>query len=154
MIRFLGFFLVISELGSQIYIANLAIVIIWVFSATFRHEIRLYAIYIDKKVQNTFFNILEPLWKSALTILNFLEHLQLSHILLPRQHCDIIEKLLKYYWILLSKRWPRKSTTPSSTLWCSSYQVRWSLAMGRYFVFAWNEKIQIKWLFDGHMVLS
>ena len=49
------------------------------------------------------------------------------------------------------KRWPRRSTTPSSTLWCSSYQVGWSLAMGRYFVFAWNEKIQIKWLFDGHI---
>ena len=73
-------------------------------------------------------------------------------MLLPRQHSDtIVEIILKYYWILLSKRWPRRSTTPSSTLWCSSYQVRWSLAIDRYFVFAWNEKIQIKWLFDGHI---
>ena len=48
-IRFLGFFLVISEVGSQIYIANLVIFKIWVFSATFRHEITLYAIDIDKK---------------------------------------------------------------------------------------------------------
>ena len=46
---FLGLFLVISEVGSQIYIANLAIFKIWVFSATFWHEITLYAIDIDKK---------------------------------------------------------------------------------------------------------
>ena len=47
--RFFGLFLVISEVGSQIYIANLAIFKIWVFSATFWHEITLYAIDIDKK---------------------------------------------------------------------------------------------------------
>ena len=35
--------------GSPIYIANLAIFKIWVFSVTFWHEITLYAIYIDKK---------------------------------------------------------------------------------------------------------
>ena len=46
---FFGLFLVISEVGSQIYIANLAIFKIWVFSATFWHEITLYAIDIDKK---------------------------------------------------------------------------------------------------------
>ena len=46
---FFGLFLVISEVGSQIYIANLAIFKIWVFSATFCHEITLYAIDIDKK---------------------------------------------------------------------------------------------------------
>merc|ERR1712004_813952 len=48
-IRFLGFFLVISEVGSQIYIANLAIFKILVFSVTFWHEITLYAVDIDKK---------------------------------------------------------------------------------------------------------
>ena len=46
---FFGLFLVISEVGSQIYITNLAIFKIWVFSATFWHEITLYAIDIDKK---------------------------------------------------------------------------------------------------------
>ena len=66
MIRFWAF-LVISEVGSDIYIANLAIFKIWVFSATFWHEITLYAIDIDKKRFRTpFFNTLEPLWKSAL----------------------------------------------------------------------------------------
>ena len=44
---FFGLFLMISEVGSQIYIAILAIFKIWVFSATFRHEISLYAIDID-----------------------------------------------------------------------------------------------------------
>ena len=48
MSRFWGFW-VISEVGSQIYIANLAIFKIFVFSATFWHEITLYAIDIDKK---------------------------------------------------------------------------------------------------------
>ena len=46
---FFGLFLVISEARSQIYIANLVIFKIWVFSATFWHEITLYAIDIDKK---------------------------------------------------------------------------------------------------------
>ncbi len=46
---FFGLFLVISEVRSQIYIANLVIFKIWVFSATFWHEITLYAIDIDKK---------------------------------------------------------------------------------------------------------
>ena len=44
-----GLFLVISEVGSQNHIAILAIFKIWVFSATFWHEITLYAIDIDKK---------------------------------------------------------------------------------------------------------
>ena len=39
---FFGLFWVISEVGSQIYIANLAFFKIWVFSATFWHEITLY----------------------------------------------------------------------------------------------------------------
>ena len=60
---FSTFFLVISEVGSQIYIANFKI---WVFSATFLHEITLYAIDVDKKRFITFFNTLEPLWKTAL----------------------------------------------------------------------------------------
>ena len=47
--RFLGFFLVISEVWSQTYIANLAIFKIWVFSATFLHKITFYAKDIDKK---------------------------------------------------------------------------------------------------------
>ena len=46
---FFGLFWVISEVGSQIYIANLAIFKIWVFSATFWHEITLYALDIYKK---------------------------------------------------------------------------------------------------------
>ena len=46
---FFGLFLVISEVGSQIYIVNLAIFQIWVFSASFLHEITLYAIDLDKK---------------------------------------------------------------------------------------------------------
>ena len=62
---FFGLFLVISEVGSQIYIANLVITKIWVFSATFLHEITLSAIDIEK-------NTLKPLWKSALN------HTQLS----------------------------------------------------------------------------
>ena len=45
-VSFFVFFLVISEVGSQIYIANLVIFMIWMFSATFLHEITLYAIYI------------------------------------------------------------------------------------------------------------
>ena len=45
----IGLIMVISEVGSQNYIANLAIFKIGVFSATFRHEIALYAIDIDKK---------------------------------------------------------------------------------------------------------
>ena len=62
---FFGLFLVISVVGSQIYIANLAIFKIWVFSATFWHEITLYSIDIDKKRFITpSFNTLEPLWKS------------------------------------------------------------------------------------------
>ena len=52
--------------SGQIYIANLAIFKIWVFSATFWHEITLYAIDVDKKRFITFFNTLEPLWKTAL----------------------------------------------------------------------------------------
>ena len=55
---FFGLFLVISEVGSQIYIANSAIFKIWVFSATFRHEIPLYAIDLDKKRFRTPFLIL------------------------------------------------------------------------------------------------
>ena len=70
---FLGVFWLIFEVGSRIYIANLAIFKIWVFSATFWHEITLYAICIDKKRFRTpFFNTQEPLWKSALN------HTQLS----------------------------------------------------------------------------
>ena len=59
---FFGLFWVISEVRSQIYIANLAIFKIRVFSAIFRHEITLYAIDIDKKrFRIPFFNTLEPL---------------------------------------------------------------------------------------------
>ena len=46
---FFGLFSVIAEVGSQIYIANLAIFKILVFSAIFLHEITLYAKDIDKK---------------------------------------------------------------------------------------------------------
>ena len=51
------------------------------FSATFRHEITLYAIDIDKKRSRTPFLTLQNLFENRpSTILNFLEHLQLSHI--------------------------------------------------------------------------
>jgi len=79
---FFGLFLVICEVGSQIYIANLAIFKIWVFSATFWHEITLYAIDVDKKRFRTPFliNTLEPLWKSALNQTQLSEHLRMTHI--------------------------------------------------------------------------
>ena len=47
MIRFFWRFLVISGLGSQIYIVKSAILIFWVFLSIFLHEITLLAIDID-----------------------------------------------------------------------------------------------------------
>ena len=44
---FFWVFLVISELGSQIYIVKSAILIFWVFLSIFLHEITLLAIDID-----------------------------------------------------------------------------------------------------------
>ena len=71
---FFGLFLVNSE-------AILAIFKIRVFSATFRHEITMYAIDKDKKRFRTPFLTLQNHFENRpSTRLNFLEHLQLSHI--------------------------------------------------------------------------
>ena len=68
MIRFLGFFLVISEVGSQIYIGNLAILKF----ECFQHEITLYAIDIDKKRFRTpFLKLLNHFENRPSTILDF-----------------------------------------------------------------------------------
>ena len=77
----------------QIYIANLAIFKIWVFSATFLHEITLYVIDIDKKRFRTLFYTLEPLCKSAL------HHTQLTGTsatvsYLPVLGMDVVELLI------------------------------------------------------------
>ena len=79
-IRFLGFFFVISEVGSQIYIANSAIFKIYVFSATFWHEITMFAIDIDKKRFRTLFLTLKNHFENRpSTRLNFPQHLKMTH---------------------------------------------------------------------------
>ena len=51
-----------GDFGSQIYIANLAIFKIWVFLATFWHEITLYAIGTLSKRKNDIIWEIFPTW--------------------------------------------------------------------------------------------
>ena len=101
---FFGLFLVISEVESQIYIANLAIFKIWVFSATFWHEITLYAIYIDKKR-----------FRTPFLALNFPQHLRMSHKIFWGEG-EFKRKNLVYILKSLSQEPQEKSKTQTDTL--------------------------------------
>ena len=99
---FFGLFLVISEVGSQIYIANLAIFKSWVFSATFWHEITLYAIDIDKKRFRTpFLTLYNHFENRPSTRLDYPQHLRMTHIK--------ISNLGKIVWPRIWGEWPQGS---------------------------------------------
>ena len=97
----LGVFWVNSEVGSQDYIANLAIFKIWVFLTTFLHESTLYAIDIDKKRFRTPFYTLEPLRKADLhwtQLSTTSETLSYLHL---RWSCFVSACVNLYLWFLL-----------------------------------------------------
>ena len=78
---FFGRFLVISELGSRIYIVKSAILIFWVFLPIFLHEITLQAIDIDNiGCLEPFLPLWEHFWNRVSVQLNCASDLTLRHI--------------------------------------------------------------------------
>ena len=74
-------FLVISELGSRIYIVKSAILIFWVFLPIFLHEITLQAIDIDNiGCLEPFLPLWEHFWNRVSVQLNCASDLTLRHI--------------------------------------------------------------------------